>query len=131
LQLFENAWRKDKPALLYVTLACGLETQETINSLHAAIKSCDPSYQNPNMRELRYLGLTALLNHYLQIRGVSATPFRSLFYKEEKSHSRVMLLVGFKVAQTPFQLKLSECPQPEYWNVPTQKTTTETTQTYA
>jgi hypothetical protein len=104
ISIFERAWNKGNPGLLYLTLACCKEEKADLKTLHLALASFEPDYRkvgyaNDSYR-LRYYGLATLLNNHLRVRGVVAHATHGVFYREDKHHANTMFFAGFKLLRT-------------------------------
>lgn len=121
ISVFERAWAKGNPGLLYLTLACCKEEKADLASLHLALSSFQKDYKQQGMAtdlfNIRYYGLGALLNHKLQTRGVVAKPTHGLFYRENKTHAMTMFFAGFEIVPTKRTGKLPRFPEPEYLGI--------------
>jgi hypothetical protein len=118
--LFSRAWNKGNPGLLYLTLACCKEEKADLKTLHLALSSFErihgPQGPTDDLYRVRYYGLGALLNHHLQIRGVTATPTHGLFYRENKTKAMTMFFAGFQLTPTEAG-KPVRFPKPEFLGV--------------
>lgn len=101
ISVFERAWNKGNPGLLYFTMACTKEEKADMRTLHLALSSFERDYRAQGLADdlfrVRYYGLGALLNQRLQIRGAKALASHGLFYREQKTHAMTMFFAGFDI----------------------------------
>jgi len=120
--VFQRAWSKKNPGLLYFTLSCCKEEKADLESLHLALSAFEPDYKGQGYASdsfrIRYYGLGAFLNQSLQNKGAFAKPTHGMFYREKKTHAMTMFFAGFEIYPAKsLHRSLPEFPNPEFLGV--------------
>ena len=96
INVFERAWRSDRPGLLYFTLALGRERAPSIKVLKTSIVEMSVSKPSDPVYDFRARGFAAFLNYQTKMHDAHCVPIRAHFYRE-RAKRRAMYLMGFHV----------------------------------
>lgn len=114
ISVFERAWAKGRPGLLFITLQMGVDFKSALNTLDWVHHNMElPDEYLRDSYRLRASGLTELLNMKTKPLGFSCLPTHWMFYREELSDRQAarMYLLGFEVWKGQYET------QPEYKRV--------------
>jgi hypothetical protein len=101
LFVFERAWDKGNPGLLYLTLECCSDDQADLSTLHltmASFTTIPAEHDGAEDRvSIRNFGLATLLNNYFSAAEVTATPTHGFFYRDGQAGDKTMFFAGFEL----------------------------------